>query len=270
MPPETKRMDYSIGQVAKLLGLSIEGVRNYEKSEIITPKRTDSAYRKYSYLDITSLIRAKAYRSLGFTLKETSQLTNEMQIDQIVDAFRGKRQGLDGQRELIRAKIAYIDEMVSEFEALEQQLDRPQIRLMPAYYRFEYGKNGAICMDDGVRSTFGAWMEYAPFVHISSRYEDGDVYGGLAIEEKYARLFDIREDGLIRYIPQGLSIGVKVMEPENGYSNAKCTDVLKRYAEYHRFKISRDLIGHTILGITKKQAYKRYREVCAKIISENP
>ena len=265
-----KRMDYSIGQVAKLLGLSIEGIRNYEKSEIIMPKRTDSAYRKYSYLDITSLIRAKAYRSLGFTLRETSQLTNEMQIPQIVDALRGKRQGLDEQRELIRAKIAFLDETVSEFESLEQNLDRAQICVIPAYYRFEYGKNGKICMDDDVRETFQAWMEYAPFVHISSRYRDGDVYGGLAIEEKYARLFGIHEDGLIHYIPQGMSIGVKVMEQENGYSDVKCTQALKQYAEYHRFKISDDLIGHTIVGITKKQAYKRYREVSAKIISETP
>ncbi len=54
-------MDYTIGQVSKLLGLSIEGIRKYEKMGIIMPVRSACDYRKYGYLDITALIRAKAY-----------------------------------------------------------------------------------------------------------------------------------------------------------------------------------------------------------------
>ena len=60
-------MEYTIGQISRLLGLSIEGIRNYEKSGIIRSKRTEASnYRKYSYLEITSLIRARMYRSLCF------------------------------------------------------------------------------------------------------------------------------------------------------------------------------------------------------------
>lgn len=268
LPPKRIKMDYSIGSVAKLLGLSVEGVRNYEKYEIITPKRTDSNYRKYSYLDITSLIRAKAYRSLGFSLKETSLLTNDMQIPQIVDSMLEKRRGLDQECALIQAKIAFLDENMAEFEALDQHLNQPRIKMSPGFYRFEYGKNGVISFDDDSVSTFQSWMEYAPFVHISTRYSNGSVYGGLAIQEKYARLFDIRENDRIKYLPGGLHICVKVMEPDNGFSDINCTEALKQYAAYHRYEISQDLMGHTILGITKKQEYRRYREVSAKILSE--
>ena len=49
-------MKYQIGQVAKLLDISAQGLRLYEKEGIIQPEREESGYRSYNRLDITSLL----------------------------------------------------------------------------------------------------------------------------------------------------------------------------------------------------------------------
>lgn len=75
-----KKKEYSIGFVSKLLDMSIEGIRNYEKAGIIETTRTDSAYRKFQYLDVTCLMRARSYRAMGFSIREISEMTNDTKL----------------------------------------------------------------------------------------------------------------------------------------------------------------------------------------------
>ena len=55
-------MKYKIGTVAKLLGVSPEALRLYERNGILLSDRGDgeNGYRYYSRLDITALLRARA------------------------------------------------------------------------------------------------------------------------------------------------------------------------------------------------------------------
>ena len=259
-------MDYTIGQVSKLLGLSIEGIRKYEKMGIIMPVRSTSDYRKYGYLDITALIRAKTYRSFGFSMKETSQLVNDMKVPQIIDTLQEKRKELERECAMVKAKTRLIDKKLNDLETLEQRLDQPEIRMIPGFYRFEFAQNGGISNDHRVVLMFQKWMECIPFAHISTRYSDSNTYGGLAMEEQYAKLFDIGENDLIRYFPGGLCACVCVEETDNSVSNIACAQMLIDYAAYHRFEISHELIGHSITSIDKKNKYKRYREITAFIL----
>ena len=53
-------MSYKTQQVADLLGLSAEALKNYERSGIVKPVRdSSSGYRQFSYMDVCLLIRVK-------------------------------------------------------------------------------------------------------------------------------------------------------------------------------------------------------------------
>ena len=123
-------MEYSIGKVSRLLGLSIEGIRNYEKSGIISSRREEeSNYRKYRYLDITSLVRARMYRSFGFSISETAAMTNDFEIPEIQEAFLHREASLKEEAGLLSAKAEYLQHMYHELGAVENRLGKKSFGL---------------------------------------------------------------------------------------------------------------------------------------------
>jgi MerR family transcriptional regulator, copper efflux regulator len=66
---------YSIGQVAKRSGISVETIRYYEKEGLLEePERKESGYRQYQQDAITRLSFIKQGKELGFSLREISEL----------------------------------------------------------------------------------------------------------------------------------------------------------------------------------------------------
>ena len=255
-------MDYPIGKVAKLLGISVEAVRNYEKSGITMAKREEySGYRSFSYLDIASLIRARMYRSYGFSLKETNVLTNDSGLEDILGSLHERRKELEGEQCLLSEKIACIEELEEQIREAERENGRVSVCLSPAVYRMEFSRNGEIDFSEKTVERFQAWMRLEPFVYMSSRYAGGDVYGGLAVRERYARVLGLEAGEGVTFHPAVPAVGMTVVEEDRGFSRAETLEALRDYAAYHRFDLSEEAIGHTVAGIHKAQEYRRYRRV---------
>ena len=263
------KQSYTIGQVSKLLGLSIEGIRNYEKAGIIQSERNpESNYRLYNYLDITSMIRARIYRSLGFSLPETERLTNQYGTDDIATALFQRQEALEKEQKLLCAKQALLRQMATETEALSDQLGIIEICHSRAYLRIEFSKDGVIDLSELTVASVQRFLNLSPFVHISSRYSKNHVYGGLAIPEEYAAICGLdKSDPTLQYLPRSLCLQTTVVEDNNTYSDTSCTQKLREFAKYHRFDLSDDMIGHSLAGIQKKTGYRRYRQINAAIIN---
>lgn len=267
-------MDYNIGIVSKLLGISIEGIRNYEKSGLVKSKRdVGSNYRKYSYLDITSLIRTKSYRSLGFSINETLQLTNDASINTILEMLLEKKCILSAEEEILQEKMRYIHSLFEQMTVLEQQIDKVRIEDRHACYWLKFSKNGEILFDDERVELFRKWMNHTPFVFISSKYsEDGNVYGGLTISAQHvsAGVFDdaLVHSGLVDYLPTVQCITLTVRENGNDHADIRLTAPLLEYAQKHNFSISPDFFGKNIISINKSTNYTRYRKIYAELLSE--
>ena len=66
---------YSIGQIAKQSGVSVETIRYYEKEGLLEkPERKDSGYRQYNGDAIDRLFFIQQAKELGFSLKEIGEL----------------------------------------------------------------------------------------------------------------------------------------------------------------------------------------------------
>lgn len=65
----------TIGQIAKLSGVSVETIRYYEKEGLIAkPQRNTSGYRQYSYETVKRIVFIQKAKFIGFTLKEIVEL----------------------------------------------------------------------------------------------------------------------------------------------------------------------------------------------------
>lgn len=66
---------YSIGQIAKKSGISVETIRYYEKEGLLEkPQRKESGYRQYNGDAINRLFFIQQAKELGFSLKEIGEL----------------------------------------------------------------------------------------------------------------------------------------------------------------------------------------------------
>ena len=90
---------YSIGTMAKLMGISSEAIRYYESRNIISPVRDpETGYRYYNTWDFHMLLRARHYQNYGFSLEEIAELFRSHELAEI----RGK---MVDQEEMIQQEI---------------------------------------------------------------------------------------------------------------------------------------------------------------------
>src|SRR6266404_3972185 len=122
-----------IGELASAAGVTTDAVRYYERLKILPrPTRTHAGYRLYSEEDVERLRFIKQAQSLGLSLDEVKEL------------LPGRGAGLSEcrqVRDLLSAKLAELDEKISEMRAFRKTL---------AAYRGECeealaGKRGDCC-----------------------------------------------------------------------------------------------------------------------------
>ncbi len=64
---------YTIGQVAKFLGVSRDTLKFYEEKNLVKPKQDiENGYRKYNHFDIYDITTVNFYREIDIEIKKNS------------------------------------------------------------------------------------------------------------------------------------------------------------------------------------------------------
>ena len=106
----------TIGQVAKLTGVSSQTIRYYENAGVLPiPQRNQSRYRLYSETDVRRLELIRRARMLDMTLPEVRELV-EWADDTNCNDFQ------DHFRESVRRKREQVDQHIAELHALQDDL----------------------------------------------------------------------------------------------------------------------------------------------------
>ncbi len=120
---------YRTGSVSKMLGLSREALRFYEKRRVLMPKETDvqNGYRYYQREDMAHLFKVKYYQSLGFTLSDIRSDFWDLTLAQWQQALRAQR----------AEKQAEIEQIQSWLHVTEQRLDALSDLCQPGEFRLQ-------------------------------------------------------------------------------------------------------------------------------------
>ena len=104
----------TIGQLAKRAGLNIQTIRYYERRGLMpAPQRRESGYRYYLDEDLSRLEFIKHAKSLGFSLREISELLAlRVDPDHTCDDFR----------EEATQKISEIDFKIKQLRRIRKAL----------------------------------------------------------------------------------------------------------------------------------------------------
>jgi len=103
---------FRIGEFAKMTGISIHMLRNYDTVGLLVPDQVDeqTGYRYYSSAQIIKANQIQVLKQLGFGLKEIKRLQEELDSEEKLKAF-------------LKGKIS---EKTRELENIKQQIERMQ------------------------------------------------------------------------------------------------------------------------------------------------
>ncbi|WP_427110024.1 MerR family transcriptional regulator [Lysinibacillus xylanilyticus] len=115
----------TIGEMAKLRGLTSETLRHYDRIDLFKPQYIDphSGYRYYSIFQYEILGTIKELRQLRMTTDEIKDYLNERNFSKSLDIMKAKHEELvsnlkelNEMEENIREKIAYLEQVERENE----------------------------------------------------------------------------------------------------------------------------------------------------------
>ncbi len=103
-----------IGAVAKMIGLSVDAIRFYERNALLPrPARSQGGFRQYGENDVETLAFIRRVQGLGFKLSEIRGLLN----------LRGNRlQPCAPVRRRLEEKLVDVQRKLAELEKLEHEL----------------------------------------------------------------------------------------------------------------------------------------------------
>jgi MerR family transcriptional regulator, thiopeptide resistance regulator len=102
-------MAYTVGQVARLAGVTVRTLHHYDEVGLLSPsERTGTGYRRYDDADLERLQQILFYRELGFPLEEIATILDDPQASPTVHLRR--------QHELLTVRIKRLQEMVTAIE----------------------------------------------------------------------------------------------------------------------------------------------------------
>lgn len=119
---------YTIGETAKLLGITTQTLRHYEKIGILKPKKIDdqTGYRYYSFNQFHIIDRVKYLQGLGLNLTEIGNIINKGTVEGLLPALELEWQKSYKDLEKIQNRIKDIEWYIEYFTYLSN-IDDSQI-----------------------------------------------------------------------------------------------------------------------------------------------
>ncbi len=122
---------YTVGQVAKFLGISRDTLKFYEEKNLINPKQDEeNGYRKYNIIDINEVITVNFYRDIDIEIKKIQEIKKEESLDTIEAILDEKQKKLEEEIEYKKLLLSRIEGIKEDCKSIEESLNKFTIKEM--------------------------------------------------------------------------------------------------------------------------------------------
>ena len=158
-------MKYKIGDVAKILGISPDLLRYYQKKGVVKPTTGENNnYRYYDAWDINFLIDCLWFKNFGFGIEQTAKLVSASSYEDVLADMQARREEIAAS---IRREQMLLDRAEQYFAAMERvrtMTGRCDLVYSPESYRYLNRFNFDYDNISGLRELSQEWLRYMPFV----------------------------------------------------------------------------------------------------------
>ena len=122
-------LKYKIGDVARILGISPDLLRYYEKKGVVAPeKNRENSYRYYDAWDINFLTDCLWFKNFGFSIEQVAEIVRIPSAEELSELFLGKEEELRG---TIRRCELLLRRSIEHREALKRSRELLQLPVSP-------------------------------------------------------------------------------------------------------------------------------------------
>lgn len=122
---------YTIGQVAKFLGVSRDTLKFYEEKNLVKPKQDiENGYRKYNHFDIYDITTVNFYREIDIEIKKIQELRKSKSIEEIKSLLEEKEQEVLEEIEYKKLLLKKLQTVKEDCEKIKQFLGKYVIKEM--------------------------------------------------------------------------------------------------------------------------------------------
>lgn len=246
---------YKIGEIAKLLGISAETVRNYEKKGLIHPyKEEDSQYRYYNIIQINHLLNLQKYQKYGYHLNEIKDIMNVKTMEDIEVSLVKREQELVNEAFLLNLKLNSIHTTISSMLQAKSAKEGCILGERPPLYRLQYQKNHELLQDVRIQEEMVRWLRYAdlPFMSASIQCEtlvklEEDFDFGFCLNQRTAEFLGIQENEVVKFYERCPAIIMYYEATES----TDLKEVMKKvvtFADEHQLRITGESISKVIFA----------------------
>lgn len=137
-------MEYNVGSLAKLAGVSARTLRYYDKINLLQPERVlENGYRIYGQKEVNMLQQILFYRELGVPLDEIKRIVRKVSYND-EGALNGHLAALKARRERIDLLIANVEKTIAASKGEKTMNDKEKFegfkRELVEENEMKYGK----------------------------------------------------------------------------------------------------------------------------------
>ena len=270
-------MQYKIGDVARILGISTDLLRYYEKKGVVTPtKDQQNDYRYYDVWDINFLIDCLWYKSFGFGIPQVAHMVSDCNYEDLFSVLEEKQTELMDaihHQELLLRRIRQHCEQVSH---VRDMIGKCDISLCPETVGYLNRYGTAYDNRSEVQELAKQWLPYMPFLQryfeipLDPQSAGGHLYSwGFSLAMEYVEEFQVPVRPPVIHQPAEESIHSVFKSAGKNAFSPKHIDYLFDYASQNGYVPAGNARGNLVCSILEDDINTGYFEVWLPVTKED-
>ncbi len=261
----------TIGDAAKMFGLSPQALRYYQKMGVAVPHLIgENGYRYYPIVDIIALCKAKYLQSMGFSL---SDIRDELDRGIIIEE---RLTALDDQCKVLMDEIKKAEIVLGEIVKYKEQIKKVKdqfrayetVTSPPLFFLALNEENTEVSKETGLIEEIKKWVDLFPLTQYAFIYSKESLmnfpencYGvsGLVISADIADQFGIKENNVVQYLPARRCVYTVTRAPMGGRSSLAMLKGAADYLDSQGLEPIDDAFGIYIVSLKEEDRLKYYK-----------
>ncbi len=260
---------YRIGNVAKMLGISRDLLRYYEKKGVVRPQKDKlNDYRYYDTWDINFLLDCIWYKQFGFGIDQIAHMVTDCGYDELLSSLDGKQAEIERTVRQQQLLLARIETHRAQIAGIKAFLGKCDVRESPELLCCLNRYNTAFDDSRETQELSESWLQYMPFTQRYFEIAREDLLGkrdnfawGFSLTMDYAREFGIAIEPPAAHLPACRSIHSAFKSSgKNGFT-PRHIDYMVEYAAENGLEICGSARGNLVCSVMDEGKLTGFFEV---------